>query len=79
MRQKRKPIRKDEYLAAALACLLPQEQRDELRRARVPAQDVIRLFSPDHIGLQRHFPYWQIPFVNLIDTISIAILRTNLN
>lgn len=48
---KRKAIRKDEYLAAALACLLPQAQRDELRAAKVPAQTVIRLFSPDHIGL----------------------------
>lgn len=48
---KRKAIRKDEYLAAVLACLLPQEQRDALRAAKVPAQTVIRLFSPDHIGL----------------------------
>lgn len=51
MSRKRKAIRKDEYLAAALACLLPQEQRDALRAAKVPAQTVIRLFSPDHIGL----------------------------
>ena len=51
MSRKRKAIRKDEYLAAALACLLPQDKRDELRRAKVPAQEVIRLFSPDHIGL----------------------------
>jgi hypothetical protein len=51
MSRHRKAIRKDEYLAAALACLLPQDQRDALRRAKVPAKDVIRLFSPDHIGL----------------------------
>lgn len=51
MKRKRKAIRKDDYLAAALACLLPQEQRDSLRAAKVPAQAVIRLFSPDHIGL----------------------------
>jgi hypothetical protein len=48
---KRSPIRPQEYLAAALACLLPQEQRDILRRDKVPAASVIRLFSPDHIGL----------------------------
>jgi hypothetical protein len=47
----RKAIRKDEYFAAALACLLPQDQRDALRAAKVPAKEVIRLFSPDHIGL----------------------------
>lgn len=51
MSRKRKAIRKDDYLAAALACLLPQAQRDALRAAKVPAQTVIRLFSPDHIGL----------------------------
>jgi hypothetical protein len=49
--RKRKPIRMDDYLAAALACLLPQGQRDELRAAKVPASVVIRMFSPDHIGL----------------------------
>lgn len=48
---KRKAIRKDDYFAAALACLLPQAKRDELRAAKVPAQTVIRLFSPDHIHL----------------------------
>lgn len=48
---KRKAIRKDEYLAAALACLLPQDERDAMRRAKVPAEEVLRMFSPDHIGL----------------------------
>ena len=51
MRRKRKAVPLAEQLAAALACLLPQEQRDELRRAKVSAKAVIRLFSPDHIGL----------------------------
>src|SRR5580692_9839748 len=51
MSRKRKAIRKDEYLAAALACLLPQNRRDALRAAKVPAKEVIRLFSPDHIWL----------------------------
>jgi hypothetical protein len=49
--RKRKAIPLSEQLAAALACLLPQAQRDELRHARVPAKQVIRLFSPDHIVL----------------------------
>lgn len=40
-----------ERLAATLACLLPQEQRDQLRRAKVAAQAVISLFNFDHIEL----------------------------
>jgi len=48
---KRKAIKRKEYLAAALACLLPQDQRDALRAARVPAEAVLRLFTPDHIVL----------------------------
>jgi hypothetical protein len=51
MSRRRKAIPLSEQLAAALACLLPQAQRDELRAAKVPAKAVIRLFSPDHIGL----------------------------
>jgi hypothetical protein len=47
--RKRIPLR--EQLAATLACLLPQEERDELRRAKVPASDVISRFEIDHIGL----------------------------
>lgn len=50
-RRKRRHLPLAEQLAAALACLLPQEQRDELRARRVPAKQVIRLFSPDHIVL----------------------------
>lgn len=38
-------------LAAALACLLPQGQRDQLRADRVPAEQVIALFEQDHIEL----------------------------
>jgi hypothetical protein len=49
--RKRKAIPLSEQLASALACLLPQAQRDELRAAKAPAQRVIRLFSPDHIVL----------------------------
>jgi hypothetical protein len=49
--RKRKAIPLSEQLAAALACLLPQSQRDELRHARVSAKQVIRMFSPDHIVL----------------------------
>lgn len=40
-----------EKLAAALACLLPQEVRDRLRADRVPAAQVISMFTPDHIHL----------------------------
>jgi hypothetical protein len=49
--RRRKAIPLEQQLAAALVCLLPQEQRDALRHARVPAKQVIRLFSPDHIWL----------------------------
>lgn len=37
-----------ERLAAAYACLLPQDVRDNLRARRVPAKVVIRLFTDDH-------------------------------
>lgn len=40
-----------ERLAAALACLLPQEQRDDLRARRVPAKAVAILFDVDHVVL----------------------------
>lgn len=36
-------------LAAALACLLPQADRDALRVARVSADDVISLFDVHHV------------------------------
>ena len=51
MTRTRKAIPLEQQLAAALACLLPQDQRDALRAAKVPAKTVIRLFSPDHIHL----------------------------
>lgn len=44
----RKHIALRERLAAALSQLLPQEQRDQLREAKVPARQVISLFTPDH-------------------------------
>lgn len=47
MRRKKIPL--EQQLAAALACLLPQAQRDELRHARVPAKAVIRLFTMHHV------------------------------
>lgn len=49
MRRKRKAIPLCEQLAAALACLLPAEQRDELRRTRAPAKAVARLFTNHHL------------------------------
>ena len=51
MSRPRKYIPLPERLAAALACLLPQEERDELRRAKVSADKVIARFQIDHIGL----------------------------
>lgn len=36
-------------LAAALACLLPQEMRDDLRRRRVDPKEVEALFDIHHI------------------------------
>lgn len=47
----RKHIPLKSQLASALACLLPQAERDAYRAARVPAEVIIRLFSPDHIAL----------------------------
>lgn len=51
MRRKRAYISLPEKLAATLACLLPQEQRDDLRSRQVPAKEVISLFHFDHIAL----------------------------
>jgi hypothetical protein len=51
MPRKRKYIPLTERLAAALACLLPQAQRDDLRARKVPAKAVIGLFDQDHIVL----------------------------
>src|SRR5258706_14121138 len=38
-------------LAAALACLLPQRDRDILRACAVPADDILRRFEWDHVRL----------------------------
>lgn len=40
-----------ELLASALADKLPQKERDDLRARQVPAGDVVRLFTPDHVTL----------------------------
>ena len=40
-----------ERLAATLACLLPQEQRDALRADKVGSQFILNLFQFDHIVL----------------------------
>lgn len=47
-KRKRAHIPLSELLASALADRLPATQRDELRAAKVPADNVIRLFTPDH-------------------------------
>lgn len=47
-KRKRDHIPLSELLASALADRLPAAQRDELRAAKVPADNVIRLFTPDH-------------------------------
>jgi hypothetical protein len=48
---KRAYIPLPERLAAALVCLLPPLRRDELRRYKASADDVIALFQFDHIRL----------------------------
>ena len=48
---KRKYIPLRERYAAALACLLPQEDRDFFRRTHSPAASVIARFEIDHITL----------------------------
>jgi hypothetical protein len=50
-RRPRKYIPYPERLASALACLLPQEQRDDLRARKVPARVVLALFDQDHVIL----------------------------
>lgn len=50
-RRPRKHISLTERLAAALACLLPQDQRDDLRARKVTAKTVLALFEMDHIVL----------------------------
>lgn len=47
----RKHIALRELLAAALSQMLPQAERDELRAAKVPAKQIISLFTPDHVHL----------------------------
>jgi hypothetical protein len=51
MSRARKHIRLGTKLAAALACLLPQDQRDDLRRRQVHEDEVLALFEFDHLGL----------------------------
>lgn len=51
MKRKRAYVPLPEKLAATLACLLPQEQRDDLRSRKVPASEVLSLFHFDHIVL----------------------------
>jgi hypothetical protein len=50
-RPPRRHIPLEQRLAAALACLLPQDERDKLRAAHASASSVLRLFTDDHIGL----------------------------
>lgn len=49
MGRKRKALPLSEQFAAALACLLPQEQRDQLRHSKASAKAVIRLFTMHHL------------------------------
>lgn len=50
-RRKRKYIPYNQRLAAALACLIPQMRRDELRHDHATAKYVISLFTFDHLHL----------------------------
>lgn len=54
MKRKRKAIPLGEQLGAALACLLPQEIRDELRLRKAPWRQVRSLFEMHHIVLHAH-------------------------
>lgn len=47
----RKHIAMRELCAAALSQLLPQAERDALRASKVPAKQIISLFTPDHVHL----------------------------
>lgn len=51
MTRKRNHIRLSDIAASALADKLPQSERDALRAAKVSAQAIIRMFTPDHIHL----------------------------
>lgn len=51
MKRKRKYIPLVQKLASALSKLLPYDQEVELRRHRVSARHVIRMFDADHIVL----------------------------
>ncbi len=51
---KRSYVPLPERLAATLACLLSQEQRDDLRRRKVKAEGVISLFHFDHVIFHAH-------------------------
>ena len=48
---KRRHIPLKSKLAAALACLLPQADRDYYRRHNTPADEILKLFEWDHIAL----------------------------
>lgn len=50
-RRKRDYIPYSERLAAALACLLPQAERDQWRAAKMDASCILDLFTFDHIHL----------------------------
>jgi hypothetical protein len=51
MKRKRRHIPLSQRYAAALSLLLPQAERDALRERKATAQEVIRLFTPDHVVL----------------------------
>ncbi len=53
--RKRGHINLTTKLAAALACLLPQEWRDLLREMRVSPEIVISHFQMDHVVLHCHY------------------------
>jgi hypothetical protein len=50
-RRKRKHIPMIEIAACALAENLPNDLRNELRKDRIPAKEIIRWFTPDHVIL----------------------------
>jgi hypothetical protein len=50
-RRRRCYIPLKQRLAAALACLLPEQLRNDMRRLRVPAEEVLKRYTFDHIHL----------------------------
>lgn len=54
MKRKRKAIKSKDKLASALAMLLPQSERDRMRRGQLRAEYILSLFEFHHIVFHAH-------------------------